>query len=94
MRLGRKFTIARINMMSEGENKRVWDAVAWGLNVSTSVAIVFANKILMDPRTGLGFVFGVFSCFLIGLRVKHTDVFLSHSHHTMCFPFPRMCSQR
>lgn len=34
------------------------DACAWCLNVSTSVLIVFANKVLLDSRTGHGFAFG------------------------------------
>jgi hypothetical protein len=34
------------------------DAAAWWLNVSTSVVIVFVNKLLMDPKRGYGFSFG------------------------------------
>ena len=34
------------------------DAAAWWLNVSTSVVIVFVNKLLMDPKKGYGFSFG------------------------------------
>lgn len=34
------------------------DALAWGGNVSSAVAIVFVNKLLMDPRHGYGFTFG------------------------------------
>lgn len=37
------------------------DVFAWFLNVSTSVVIVFANKVLLDAKTGHGFVFGEFS---------------------------------
>ena len=36
----------------------VVDAAAWWLNVSTSVVIVFVNKLLMDPKKGYGFSFG------------------------------------
>lgn len=35
-----------------------WDVVAWFLNVSSSVVIVFANKKLLDATSGHGFVFG------------------------------------
>lgn len=38
--------------------KRVADGFAWFLNVSTSVLIVFVNKVLMDPKKGYGFTFG------------------------------------
>lgn len=34
------------------------DAAAWAFNVSTSVAIVFCNKVLMDPHWGYKFIFG------------------------------------
>lgn len=42
--------------MSE-KNKLVVDGIAWLGNVSTSVAIIFINKVLM-ARTGYGFVYG------------------------------------
>lgn len=34
------------------------NAFAWGLNVSTSVLIVFANKVLLSTNGGHGFTFG------------------------------------
>ena len=34
------------------------DVGAWAFNVSSSVAIVFCNKALMDPKWGYKFVFG------------------------------------
>jgi hypothetical protein len=34
------------------------DVFAWFLNVSTSVIIVFANKVLLDAKSGHGFAFG------------------------------------
>jgi hypothetical protein len=34
------------------------NAFAWGLNVSTSVLIVFANKVLLSSNGGHGFTFG------------------------------------
>lgn len=34
------------------------DLGAWAFNVSSSVAIVFCNKALMDPKWGYKFVFG------------------------------------
>ena len=34
------------------------DVGAWAFNVTTSVAIVFCNKVLMDPKWGYKFVFG------------------------------------
>ena len=35
-----------------------YDVSAWLGNVSTSVLIVFVNKVLMDPRRGYKFTFG------------------------------------
>lgn len=35
-----------------------YDALAWLLNVSTSVLIVFVNKLLMDAKQGYAFTFG------------------------------------
>lgn len=40
------------------DNKTVEDVFAWMFNVSTSVLIVFVNKLLMDKNFGYGFVFG------------------------------------
>lgn len=34
------------------------DSAAWFMNVLTSVAIVFVNKVLMDPKAGYKFAFG------------------------------------
>lgn len=34
-----------------------WDVIAWFLNVSSSVVIVFVNKVLLDAKAH-GFVFG------------------------------------
>ncbi len=44
------------------EAKMAMDVFAWFLNVSTSVLIVFVNKVLMDPRMEYKFVFGEFLC--------------------------------
>lgn len=41
-----------------------WDVVAWFLNVSSSVVIVFANKKLLDATSGHGFVFATTLCAL------------------------------
>jgi hypothetical protein len=41
------------NQHSAGSN-----AFAWSLNVSTSVLIVFANKVLLSANGGHGFTFG------------------------------------
>ncbi|KXZ46534.1 hypothetical protein GPECTOR_42g741 [Gonium pectorale] len=38
------------------------DVFAWFLNVSTSVLIVFVNKLLMDPKMGYKFVFATTLC--------------------------------
>eukprot|EP00798_Chlamydomonas_sp_ICE-L_P031301 gene31301-6449_t len=38
------------------------DFVAWFMNVSSSVLIVFVNKVLMDPNWGYGFVFATTLC--------------------------------
>lgn len=43
--------------MAGTDGNRLMDAVAWGGNVSTSVAIIFINKILMSS-TGYGFRYG------------------------------------
>ena len=43
----------------------LWDAIAWLLNVSSSVAIVFANKVLLDVDAH-GFLFGELGCQLRG----------------------------
>jgi solute carrier family 35 protein E3 len=40
------------------EEKLAMDVFAWFLNVSTSVLIVFVNKVLMDPKMGYHFVYG------------------------------------
>lgn len=37
------------------------DVAAWAGNVSTSVAIVFVNKVLMNA-SGYGFKYGAHSC--------------------------------
>lgn len=34
------------------------DGFAWSLNVSSAVAIVFVNKVLMQPGSGYAFTFG------------------------------------
>lgn len=39
----------------------VFDALAWLGNVSTSVLIVFVNKVLMDPKKGYRFSFGTYT---------------------------------
>ncbi len=44
--------------MGEQDKKAVTDVFAWFLNVSTSVVIVFINKVLMDDKKGYRFVFG------------------------------------
>jgi hypothetical protein len=43
---------------SHDGKKLAYDGLAWFLNVSTSVLIVFVNKALMDPKKGYGFKFG------------------------------------
>ena len=35
-----------------------WDVFAWFLNVSSSVVIVFINKVLLSEQNGHGFAFG------------------------------------
>ncbi|GFR45742.1 hypothetical protein Agub_g7158 [Astrephomene gubernaculifera] len=44
------------------EEKLAMDVFAWFLNVSTSVLIVFVNKVLMDPKVGYKFVFATTLC--------------------------------
>ncbi|KAG2433591.1 hypothetical protein HYH02_012522 [Chlamydomonas schloesseri] len=44
------------------EAKMAMDVFAWFLNVSTSVLIVFVNKVLMDPKMGYKFVFATTLC--------------------------------
>ena len=38
--------------------RQAYDGFAWFMNVSTSVLIVFTNKLLMDPKKGYGFQYG------------------------------------
>jgi solute carrier family 35 protein E3 len=45
-------------MGSAEAKKQAYDGCAWFFNVSTSVLIVFVNKVLMDPKKGYGFTFG------------------------------------
>ena len=47
------------------------DVAAWALNVSTSVAIVFSNKVLMDPRWGYKFIFGETKSFPVSHTYLH-----------------------
>ncbi|GIL87985.1 hypothetical protein Vretimale_6361 [Volvox reticuliferus] len=49
-------------MVDSKEEKLALDVFAWFLNVSTSVLIVFVNKVLMDPRIGYRFVFATTLC--------------------------------
>lgn len=44
--------------MTEESGAAAYDVIAWFMNVSTSVLIVFVNKLLMDPRRGYAFTFG------------------------------------
>lgn len=44
--------------MGQEDKQRVADAGAFALNVTTSVLIVFVNKVLMDDKKGYRFVFG------------------------------------
>jgi hypothetical protein len=46
--------------MGEASSGKAFDAFAWFLNVSTSVLIVFVNKLLMDAKHGYAFTFGEF----------------------------------
>ncbi|KAG1664241.1 hypothetical protein FOA52_003494 [Chlamydomonas sp. UWO 241] len=45
-------------------NHAAADVGAWAFNVTSSVLIVFVNKLLMDPRSGFGFVFATTLCSL------------------------------
>jgi hypothetical protein len=53
---------------------------AWLLNVSSSVAIVFVNKVLMDQRGKYRFTFGE-------LRQTHTAVMPLAGKHSSCVPW-------
>jgi solute carrier family 35 protein E3 len=44
--------------MHMDEKRLAMDVFSWFGNVSTSVLIVFVNKVLMDPKWGYKFVFG------------------------------------
>lgn len=50
--------IFNFSVMGAEDKKVVFDSVAWFMNVSTSVLIVFINKVLMDPKKGYNFTFG------------------------------------
>ncbi|EFJ41796.1 hypothetical protein VOLCADRAFT_98177 [Volvox carteri f. nagariensis] len=66
-------------MADPKEEKLAMDIFAWFLNVSTSVLIVFVNKVLMDPKIGYRFVFATTLCafhFLAcGASVKLMELF-------------------
>eukprot|EP00878_Enallax_costatus_P005590 GHUV01005863.1.p1 GENE.GHUV01005863.1~~GHUV01005863.1.p1 ORF type:complete len:373 (+),score=114.70 GHUV01005863.1:591-1709(+) len=47
---------------TEDCNAAAYNAFAWFLNVSTSVLIVFVNKLLMDPKKGYAFTFATTLC--------------------------------
>lgn len=81
------------------------DAAAWVGNVSSSVLIVFVNKLLMDPRTGYKFQFGKLSYFqtactpssAAGLRLTlavppFPPAFPSRSNDALCTPLLVSCS--
>lgn len=51
-----------MHIMHMADQKLRMDFVAWFLNVSTSVLIVFVNKILIDDNRGYGFVFTTSLC--------------------------------
>jgi solute carrier family 35 protein E3 len=44
--------------MESAHSTQAWDVMSWFLNVSSSVVIVFANKVLLDAKSGHGFAFG------------------------------------
>lgn len=46
------------------DSKLPWDSFAFFLNVTTSVLIVFINKVLMDSTVGYGFTFATTLCAL------------------------------
>ena len=80
--------------MSEA-NKLVLDGVAWLGNVSTSVAIIFINKVLM-AKTGYGFVYGAPDPLEKSLSQDVSppcDTYVTCSHNTLCFALPSLLSQ-
>uniref|UniRef100_A0A7R9V8B6 Sugar phosphate transporter domain-containing protein n=1 Tax=Chlamydomonas euryale TaxID=1486919 RepID=A0A7R9V8B6_9CHLO len=68
-------------------SKQVADAAALLFNVSSSVLIVFVNKLLMDPRSGHGFVFATTLCslhfFSAALCLKMLEYFGVIKHSEM-----------
>ncbi|WIA29992.1 hypothetical protein OEZ86_000090 [Tetradesmus obliquus] len=48
--------------MGEDSSGTAFDALAWFMNVSTSVLIVFVNKLLMDAKHGYAFTFATTLC--------------------------------
>lgn len=48
--------------MAEDRSAVAYNVFAWFLNVSTSVLIVFVNKLLMDPKKGYAFTFATTLC--------------------------------
>ena len=76
-------------------NKLVLDGVAWLGNVSTSVAIIFINKVLM-ARTGYGFVYGGF-CKAQTSFEKYAralrELVGACSHNALCSALPGLLSQ-
>lgn len=65
------------------------DVTAWMMNVSSSVLIVFVNKVLMDPTKGYGFVFATSLCslhfFTSGAFVRMSETLGYGQHVSMPF---------
>ncbi len=72
--------------MGTQDKKLVMDTAAWFGNVSTSVLIIFINKVLMS-RTGYGFRYGQ-SCAAAVLQTIHVPgpVSTNSPAYSCCIP--------
>uniref|UniRef100_A0A7S0UWP6 Sugar phosphate transporter domain-containing protein n=1 Tax=Polytomella parva TaxID=51329 RepID=A0A7S0UWP6_9CHLO len=66
-------SLFKVMSTTDPNNKVLMDVVAWFMNVTTSVLIVFVNKILMDTNYGYKFSF---ACTLCALHFLTSGVFV------------------
>lgn len=71
----------------------IYDGCAWLGNVSTSVLIVFVNKVLMDPQKGYSFTFGASPVNTATYMNKKASNMCSESPGTELPPSPLPCSR-
>ena len=78
------------------EKKASADVAAWFGNVSSSVLLIYSNKILMSSAIGYGFRFGVFrlsyeSCELVFIRAQTSSEHVAfRSYDSLCSPLSHL----